>query len=192
MKLSTKTVIFISIAFAILLFLVITGNKSGRITQKTTPAPAVQKTAVLSFNPAVLAVGKQKTYQADIVVDAGSNPISGVQVHISYDPKIIANASLLPPLPSDSFFGSENERVVLFNKNDEQKGDLFYAIALQPNIPTKNGKGKIATLKFTVAPAASFKETKISFINNTLVTKEGQEQSVLKQAASLVLTPASQ
>lgn len=195
-KKTTLLIIILAAVTAVLLYLAITNENqisAPKTAEKTLPVkkPAA-KTAKLFFNPQNLDLSSgaaSPTSTVDIIVDSGGTDISGVQAELSFDPKAITNVRLTPSL-ADGFFGASAN--ILINEVDSETGRVSFAVAIPPNTAGKAGIGKIATLSFQKAFNAP-PTTTVTFLDKTLVTKLGENESVLKETLplNLVLSQAT-
>ena len=175
----------------ILIFLALTTqnilNRPGTSTQTVVPSKKpVEKTAKIFFNPQNIDVSSSSspTTSVDIMVDTGNSEIAGVQTELQYDPKILANVAIKESVDSSSFFGPG--ATVLFNETKSETGRISYAVAISPGEPAKKGVGKIATLIFQKISTAAG-STQISFLDKSLVTMLGENESVLKDFTPLTI-----
>src|SRR3989344_838832 len=183
-KKTTILILILATVTGILLFLAVTENKkSGAPT--ITPVPTkkpVEKTAKVFFNPQNIDLSSgtaSPTSTVDLLIDTGNQEIVGVQIEAQYDPKSLANLKLTPALDLASFFGSS--AIVLFNDVNQTTGRISYAVAISPKVQTKKGIGKIATVSFSKAFSAEGTTT-VSFLDKTIVTILGENESVLKES----------
>jgi len=193
-KKTTILILILALITGILLFLAITENKkSGAPT--ITPVPTkkpVEKTAKVFFNPQNIDLSSaagSAVSTVEILVDTGGSQIAGVQIEAQYDPKSLANLKLTPALDLASFFGSS--AIVLFNDVNQTTGRISYAVAISPKVQTKKGIGKIATVSFSKAFSAEGTTT-VSFLDKTIVTILGENESVLKESVALNITLSTQ
>lgn len=192
-KKTTILILILALITGILLFLAVTENKEAP-TGPTTVVPTkkpVEKTAKVFFNPQNLDLSSaaSPSSSVDIMIDTGKSEVAGVQVELQYDPKALANVSLIPAADQTGFFGPTS--VILFNDTVSATGRISYAIAISPQTNARRGVGKIATLTFAKAfnaPAATI----VSFLDKTLVTILGENESVLKESLPLNITLTSQ
>lgn len=196
--------IIIAITTALLVFL---ASRQQQLPKTQAPtkisAPStIEKTASLYFSPTnspqdlhaleELEVRVNDQTSLDVIVDTGKYPITGVQFELQYDPNVLSNLSVTTP--KDSFFGESNEYFELFSDVDSNNGRVSYAVAINPKAETKQGVGKVATIKFAASNKSNQESTPIksgsttiSFIDKTLVTKEGVTESVLKETKPLTI-----
>jgi hypothetical protein len=189
-KKTTILIAVLAIVTAVLLFLAITqGTKQLNNNQTATPTPhVVEKTAKVFFNPqnVDLAGGSATPESVDIMVDTGTGEAAGVQAEMQFDPKALTNVKLVPASDASGFFGAGAN--VLFNDVNPTTGRISYAIAIAPSQNSHKGVGKIATLTFQRSLNATGSATKINFLDKTLVTVLGENESVLNEALPLNIT----
>lgn len=192
-----KTLILILILAAvtgILIFLAITSQTSKQPITTQAPAPTIksaEKTAKVLFNPQNIdlsTTAASPTSSVDILVDSGGADISGVQVELQYDPKALTNVIITPAVDETSFFG--NSGSILFNDVKRDTGRISYAVAISAGQAGKKGVGKIATLTFSKAFGGPV-STQVTFLDKTLVTVLGANESALKETVPLNITLSS-
>lgn len=191
---TTILILILTTVTGILLFLAVSEGKKPQPPQ-TTVAPTkkqVQKTAKVFFSPQNIDLSSGTAFPTstvDVLIDTGNQEIVGVQVEAQYDPKSLTSLKLNPALDQVSFFGPN--AVVLFNDINETTGRISYAVAIPPQEQTKKGVGKIATVSFSKAFSAQGITT-ISFLDKTIVTILGENESVLKESLPLNIILSSQ
>lgn len=187
---TTILIVVLAIVTAVLLFLAVTqGSKQITNNQNATPTPhVVAKTAKVFFNPQnVDLAGSSATPESvDIMVDTGNSEATGVQAEMQFDPTALTNVKLVPSSDAAGFFGAGAN--VLFNDVNPTTGRISYAIAIGPSQSSRKGVGKIATLTFQKSFNATGSATKINFLDKTLVTVLGENESVLKETSPLNIT----
>jgi hypothetical protein len=183
-KKTTLLIIALAVVTGALLFLAIVSTQSPGLKTNIPPKQQVEKTAKVSFSPQTIEFSGSSV-SVDIVVDTGGSDITGVQAEMLYDPKALTNIRVLPTLEEGSFFGPR--AVVLFNEVNAETGRISFVIAINTGDEPKKGVGKIATLTFQKAVNAP-SSTQINFLDKTLVTRLGIEESVLKEAAPLTVS----
>ena len=188
-KKTTILILILAVVTAVLVYLAVTEGQKQGISQTTT-APTqkvVAKTSKVFFSPQTVdlsSANASNSSTADLVVDTGNDNIAGVQAELQYDPKVLTNVKLIPAADATGFFGPT--AVVLFNDVNPTTGRISYAIAINAGQATKKGVGKIATLSFSKTYTAT-PSTTITFLDKTLVTKLGENESVLKGTAPLTV-----
>lgn len=185
-KKTTLLIILLAAVTGILLFLALASSRDTGLKTDVPPKKAVEKTARVFFNPlnVDLSAREQNTVgTVDITVDTGGTEITGVQAEMQYDPKTLTNVRLLPDLAQSGFFGPR--AVVLFNEVNATTGRISFVIAINTGDEPKKGTGKIATLNFERGQGAIPSSTQINFLDKTLVTTLGVEESVLKETTPL-------
>ncbi|OIP57640.1 MAG: hypothetical protein COX79_04030 [Candidatus Levybacteria bacterium CG_4_10_14_0_2_um_filter_36_16] len=188
-KKTTLLIIILAITTTVLVILAITSDQSIKpVVQKPSIAPtiaAVVKSTTLSFAPALIDASGSTPVSVDILADTSNDEISGIQVELTYDPKVITNVKIAAPLDA-SFFGLGK---VLLSEVDPTLGRVSYFFFTNSNQKGIKGAGKIATVTFQKATTALLPaQTFISFVNKTMVTKFGVSESVLKQTTPLEIT----
>ncbi len=192
-KKTTILIVILAVVTGVLLFLAITnGNqKQSSMTTILPTTPPVEKTAKVFFSPQNLdlSTGSANAQSVDIMVDTGKGGIVGVQAELQFDPKALTSVKLIPTADATGFFGSG--AVILFNDVNLTTGRISYAIAIGPSQKPIKGVGKIATLSFQKGYASTSNTTIISFLNKTLVTTLGQNESVLQATTPLNIVLSS-
>lgn len=118
------------------------------------------------------------TYEVDVNIDSSDNKITGAQLELSYDPKVLTKVEIEPGdfLPNP---------VVILKKIDAQNGKISYVIGSQLGENGVKGTGAIAVITFS---KTDNQETTINFLPQTLITAEGSDQSVLKESVSGIIS----
>lgn len=142
-----------------------------------TVVPVLPQTSILfgSLSTA-FSTASAKTYSLPIKIATGNNKTTGVQLELSYDPKVLTNVSV----NAGSFFVNP---FILINRVDEKNGRISYAIGISPQDSGKTGNGIVATLNFD-AQKPTPQSTSIVLLPKSLVTAEGTDRSVLKATTS--------
>ena len=124
-------------------------------------------------------------------MDTGGSEVVGAQLELQYDPKSLTNVRLTPGNDVNSFFGPNV--VILFNEVTPTTGRISFAIAISPDEKTKKGIGRIASLNFSRVFNAQGTTT-VSFLDKTIVTILGEDDSILKETMPLniILTQTQQ
>jgi len=135
--------------------------------------PPVAKTAAIHLE-------QQGNDTVNVIVDAGTHPISGVQLQMNYDTRVLTNVTI----QKGTFFSSPLE---LTNNIDQTHGIIQYAIAIAPTNAPQQGKGIVATITYTPNLGVT-SSTKMTFLPGTKITAEGIDQSVLQLPAPFDLT----
>jgi hypothetical protein len=195
-KKTTILIIILAAVTGILLFLAVSEGGKPQ-SQETSTAPTlkeVPKTATILFSPQTIDLSSgtaTPTSSVDILIDTGGSEVVGAQLEMQYDPKSLSNVRLIPGNDANSFFGPNV--VILFNDVNLTTGRISFAIAIPPQETTKKGIGRIASLNFSRAFNAQGTTT-ISFLDKTLVTILGEDESILKETVPLniILTQTQQ
>ena len=117
------------------------------------------------------------TYETDVNINSDDNKISGVQLELVFDPKILTKVDIRP----GDFLKNP---VIIIKKIDLANGRISYALANKPGEKGVRGMGSVAVISFSKASA---QETNISFLPHTEVASPGNDQSVLRQTSSAVI-----
>lgn len=187
-KKTTILIVILAVITGILIFLAVRSDQSQLLTGKNKPNPAptvakVQPYASLSFSLPVLDLTAKAAYQTiGITIDTGNKPVTGVQVELSYDPKVFTNVSIAQPI-QNPFFGKN--AMVLIKNVDATQGRVSYAVGISPQETEKIGIGTIATLSFTANKFAGVSTSQITFLPKSQVTTLSATTSVLRNAESL-------
>jgi hypothetical protein len=145
-----------------------------------TPTPFAQSQLYLNLDPDATASGRSK--RAIVSVSSGDNSITGIQLEMGFDPRIVTRVRISP----DTFFSTPT---VLLNDINYTSGRILYALSLPLEVPAVNGSGRIITLDLTLSPNAT-EATRIFFLPKTVITGEGFTRSVLnKLPDALTIAP---
>lgn len=117
------------------------------------------------------------TYETDVIINSDKDKISGVQLELVFDPKILTKVDIKP----GSFIKNP---VVIIKKVDVANGRISYALANKPGENPVKGMGTIAVISFSKVEIA---DTNISFLPHTEVASPGITLSVLKKTSSAVI-----
>ncbi|EKD86756.1 MAG: hypothetical protein ACD_37C00157G0002 [uncultured bacterium] len=154
-------------------------------TKKSSPIPILtrdQETDIahtsLSISDELRSSSLSGTYEVDVNIDSSDNRITGAQLEITYDPKVLTKVDIKPGefLP---------DPVVILKKIDVQNGKISYVIGSQLGENGVEGAGSIAVITFSKVGS---QETTIDFLPQTLITAEGSDQSVLKESVSGIIS----
>ena len=158
-------------------------NELPELTTETT----VPKTANLYFSPPTITVNpnSSQTSQVDIMLNSGTTQVSGTQIILEYDPKVIKNIRVTKP--GVSFFGITSNSLELFSDIDAENGRISYAVGIPQGGTPQQGTGKVATISFTIDKDAVGSATSLTFAPTTIVTKLGERSTILKEAAGLTI-----
>lgn len=168
--LALLTVVLLAVALRPL-FLNPSTQPADQTAISATPTPPAYTTLMLSPNPVNVEGGSGSV---EVVVDTMENSLTAAQLEISYDPKYLTNISVVP----GDFFP---DPLTLLNSVDTQNGRATYAMGITPAQTPVKGQGVIATVNFNIVPGATG-QTQIELLPKTVVTQEGIQASVLKEA----------
>ncbi len=143
---------------------------SGQAAQPSPTESVAHSVLALAPNPvSVLPGGAGKV---EVELNPSDNPVTAVQLELSYDPKAVRNIVITPgPL----FTGG----AVIINKNDPEKGTFTYAVGITPSQTPVTGLGVVATITFTAGSAGT---SQLTLLPTSLVTARGVASSVLKSS----------
>jgi hypothetical protein len=186
-KKTTILIIILAIITGVLIYLAVRSDQTLQTRTTTvppTPTPVTVKAfADLSFSTNPVDVSKSSTAQViDITINTNGKSVSGAQVELSYDPKVLTNVTLTPAL-RNPFFGANP--VVLINNVDPTQGRISFAIAVGNNESEKTGTGSIATLGFTVNKFSGATFSQVTFLPKSAVTTFKSQSSVLNISTPL-------
>lgn len=193
---SKRTIILIGVLFLVTagLIAIALSPKGGNQQQQTgttgnneqqqnlaAPSPTVKKTATLSFSPATVTLSGTGTI--DVMVDAGSTDyaITGVQLELSYDPKVVR----VVQVKAGSFFPNPLE---LLNSIDQGNGRVTYAVVAPPESQTQGQSGIAATITLQAIPDVPTNQTQLTFLPKSLVTAQGIAPSILNTTTPATIT----
>ena len=165
----TIVVAVVALFLAAYVLYTITEQATQKYTQNSNQA--VVHTTTLSL----LKNAENKTIYVHI--DTGGQSISGVQLALKYDPKIINNVSLTP----GDFF--ENP-IILENAIDRENGIVFYTLSLPSTSAQIFGEGTVAVIHYNQLSTTA---TKLIFLQQTKITAKGINTSLLKEATPIEL-----
>lgn len=186
---SKKTIGLIVVLFlvTVILFAVALTTTTKSQTQQTatipTPTPTPYAQSMLNFSPNVISLPLNKITKqtVNVLLNTGANHISGVQLELSFDPKVLTNVSATP---GAMFLNPQ----IVTNNVDTQDGRISFAYTLStPAI--QNSAGIAAVLTFMPNPNAldaagkRITQTTISLLAKSEVTQQGITQSVLNQTS---------
>lgn len=143
-----------------------------------TPTPPAHTT--LSFSPASLSLAPYTPGKVEIMMDTQDNPVTVVQLELSYDPKQLTNVRVTP----GTLFSSTPSPIV--NTTDLKTGRISYWIGDQPGQKPFTGQGVVATVTFTTT-AASVTPVDLTLMKSSLVAARGIGPSVLKNTMDVIL-----
>lgn len=184
-KRTLALIVILTVITGALLVLALSSQKQQKapspIVNNNTPTPIESPaTAMLSLSQnTTMSTSASKALNLD--VDGGGSKVTGVQVEISYDPKVLTNVSITP--------GSYIENpVVLFNSVDKKNGRISYAVGITPTGNPVTGTGTAAIIKYSVLPGVTINTTTLHFLSKTIVAAEGVNGSILKSASDMTIS----
>lgn len=121
-----------------------------------------------------ISVPSSPTQIVNVVADTGTNKVTGIQLELSFDPKLITGVTVA----AGNFIP---EPVELLNKINSTDGRITYVIGVPIGGSGVQGRGTIATISYTEAGAEG-ELVEIKFLPKTLVAIEGFSASALKSS----------
>jgi LysM repeat protein len=181
-KISLLVLILAAVATVALVFAVI--NKNDNTTTNPTVVKNVDTTAYIQSNLLLATpIATNGAYTSNVDITTGSDKVNGVDIRLSYDPKILTNVDIKP----GTFF--TKPPVILLKQIDQVKGEILYTVAINPSEKSETGKGTVAVISFSAIATTSATETQINFLPETEVTAIGHASTVLKTAKNLTFIP---
>lgn len=177
-KRTLALIIILVIITGVLVALAVTPEKKTETPQAIVPTPTPAAQTALAFSPNPLTIASPSA-TVDVVVDTQTNPVTAVQLELSYDPKVITSIDVKP----GSFFTNPAE---LLKTIDTKEGKISYALGILPSDNPKKGQGVAATITFRTNLKVG-QSTQIAFLPKTLVTASGITSSVLKTYSTPLL-----
>lgn len=178
---TTALIIILVILTAGLVALALHTNNPAPTTPNTpsgtvpTASPTPPAHTTLSLSPATISLAPYTAGSVAVTMDTQDNPVTIVQLEISYDPKALTNVKVIP----GTLFSANP--VPIQNIVDPKTGTITYWIGLGPGASQKpfSGTGTVATISFTTAAPSSV-PTAITLMKTSLVAARGIGDSVLK------------
>jgi hypothetical protein len=168
-------VTFLIVVTIVLLGLALyTQNPSAPTPTVKQPASPSYARSSLRLTPPANSPSLPNTYSADITIATGGDKITGAQLELSYDPKVLTDVQIKP----GTFIQNP---VILLKKVDETNGRISLAIGIPLGGTPPTGAGTVATITFNEVSTATG-STIIDFLPKTAVTATGIAQSVLKSS----------
>lgn len=176
-KRTLALIIILVVITGVLVALAVTPEKK-TVTPAIVPTPTSAAQTALAFSPNPLTTASASA-TVDVVVDTQTNPVTAVQLELSYDPKVITSIDVKP----GSFFTNPAE---LLKTIDTKEGKISYALGILPSDNPQKGQGVAATISFRTNLTVG-QQTQIAFLPKTLVTASGITSSVLKTYSTPLL-----
>ena len=188
-RLSGKTILLITglcILTVALIVLAVKMNKPMNPSQNktaSTPSPTPVAHTTLSFSPNTVALTSiAGTQSLDIMINTNGDPVSGIQLELSFDPKVVS----LKTLTQGTFL--PNALTLLPAKIDNTNGTATIIFAKTPAQEAKSGSGLAATLTYTIKPGATASQTMIKILPKSEISATGMRESVLKSEDTATIT----
>lgn len=183
-KMPKNTVYFliglVAITILLLILAVYNFNFSGKNPFNLTTKPSVTQSKLTITKPVEFQKNGKTYYISGVNIDAGSNQVNAVEVHLTYDPSKLSDVDIIP----SSYFSDPQ---VLLKKIDTQNGTITYSLTISRDKKPRTGPGSVAFITFTTNPNFTVGTTDINFSPKTLVTALGIGQSVLYKSSGTTL-----
>ncbi len=142
-----------------------------------TPAP---KNVSLSFNPTAFTVASLSSTSGttNVILNVPNNPVTSIQIELSYDPKVLMDVKLATP--SSSLWQQTGANYQELYKNvDPVNGRISYIASIKQNGQMISGNGPILSISYKINRAALNGSTSIKILDKSLVMQNGTNKSVL-------------
>lgn len=126
-------------------------------------------TATLAFSPASLSVGLDQQFSLNAQIDPGTNAVSGVEMHITYDPTKFRLDSITP----SPVFSVELQAVAI----DNVSGKASVALGVPLPNPSVTTVTTVASLSFHAVAAVS--AAPITFLATSIASADGESSDML-------------
>lgn len=185
---SKKTIILlITLALVTIILALIAAMPYLQKTSPIIPTPTILPTptpiahSILTLSPNTLSISSNSG-SVDVNIDTTIDKVTGVEVNLSFDPKVISNVKLTP----STFF---EKTMVLRNEVSQKDGTLSYIIVIPLTEKGKIGQGTVATISFNNNLLAG-QQTNLTFLPKTEITAQGIDGSVLKESTGATIIKA--
>lgn len=170
-----KRLLIIGIVIAVVLigvagYFFMSPNGTG-IFSKLVPTPTPEQetpTMMLAFVPNILTVKSGGSIAANIELDSYTNPVTGVSVSVSYNPKEVENATVRPVRDDTSALSAALNLTAGTYDVDPKKGIITETFIIPKNVPAPNGRGIIAKFTGTLKPGVKSTVIKIDSSSNAI------------------------
>jgi hypothetical protein len=142
------------------------------ITKEETPVNFAQTKLAVSDSPRVASTSG--SYETDVNIDSGENKITGAELILTYDPKILSNVDI----KTGSFLPSST---VISKQIDTAEGKITFIFGTAQGAKGVQGSGQLAVISFTKTGSGA---AEIDFSPDTLISAEGYDSSVLSEMNS--------
>ena len=170
-----KTPLLIALLAILTVFLVLIAIAPKKVN--VTPPPATEEEAIVPAETILSmesASSSGSAQSVNVMVDSGANTVTGVQLELSFDPKLITNVTLTP----GEFITNPVE---LLKNIDYANGRVSYVLGIPIGSEGVQGTGTVAKLSYREVGAQG-ETVSIKFLPKTLVASEGFSASALKEA----------
>jgi len=171
-------IIFLAIVTVGLLILALIPNLKTPV--KTTPkSTAIIRDAQTNLSFSAPIISSSSALQSNVEIATGRNKVTGVQLELSFDPKVLTNVDIAP----GTFF---TDPVIILKKIDAENGRITYALGIGLGQKAVTGRGTLAVVTFIPVVGAT-ESTSINFLPKTEVAAQGQIMSVLKTSSGATI-----
>jgi hypothetical protein len=146
-----------------------------KTTGVTKEADFAHSSLAVSEQPRIDAITGNK--EVDINLNSGDNKVTGAQIELTYDPKVLTDVDIKP----GTFFTNP---VVVGKTIDTKTGRITFMVGNEIGQQGIQGTGPVAVLSFTKTVPD---ETTLDLLPESLVTAQGYQSSVLKETSSAVI-----
>ncbi len=178
--LAVSLIIIGAVVFSLGVFSPNSTPKKNQPTVTSGPKPTAFAHTVLSFMPNPISMDGA-TGSVEIMVDPRTNPVTAVQLEISYDPKVLTNVVVES---EKTFFTAP---LVLINKSDKAAGHITYALGITPAQQPVTTPGNVVKITFSKVPGTTATQTTLKLDPETLVAASGIGPSVLETSSDLII-----
>jgi len=166
-------IVLLAVIAGILTYVAI--SPKGKLNQALNQTPVV-KTDPADTTLSILNSQKNSdgTYSSIVYVDSGKNTLTGIQLELYYDPKIVSKVTVSPM----NFFSSATE---VLKTIDQPNGRISYALGSSLGESGVKGKGNLAKITYTVTATPENSTASFNFMPKTTVNGIGTDASLLKE-----------
>ncbi|GIW61968.1 MAG: hypothetical protein KatS3mg089_0820 [Patescibacteria group bacterium] len=160
-----------------------------RPTPSPTEKPVGNTTLRLSPNPVYPTIGTNSATTVAVEIDTGIDRVTGVQLEIAYDPRVLTNMEIKP----GDFFS--NPTVLPVGGINTKTGRITFAVVPSKIGESRTGKGTVALLTFIPSINAGVEQTRIEILEKSKVSVPPRDsiKSVLKsfEGTTVILSSPS-
>ncbi len=154
-----------------------------------TEKPVGNTTLRLSPNPVYPTTGTNSATTVTVEIDTGTDRVTGVQLEIAYDPRVLTNMEIKP----GDFFS--NPTVLPVGGVNNRTGRITFALAPSKIGESRTGMGTVAILTFIPSTNAGVEQTRIEILEKSKVSVLPRDtiKSVLRsfEGTTVILSSSS-